>query len=81
MSRRATIELGDNNERIIDTLIEKGIYKTKIEAIRAAVTLNMERSMEYQHDRSCANMHHRAAMEAFEKEIRRSKVNRSIWPG
>ncbi|MGA2105877.1 MAG: hypothetical protein ABSG06_10880 [Methanoregula sp.] len=37
MSKRATIELGDNNERIVDTLIEKGIYKTKIEAIRAAV--------------------------------------------
>jgi Arc/MetJ-type ribon-helix-helix transcriptional regulator len=37
MSKRTSIELGCNNERIIDTLIEKGIYKTKIEAIRAAV--------------------------------------------
>lgn len=34
---RQTIELGENNERIIDTLIERGIYKTKIEVIRAAV--------------------------------------------
>jgi len=37
MSKRATIELGDYNEHIIDALIEKGIYKNKIEAIRAAV--------------------------------------------
>jgi|GEM_PF-3992549 len=37
MSKRATVDLGENNDRIIQALIEKGVYKTKIEALRAAV--------------------------------------------
>ena len=43
MGKRQTIELGDYCDHIIDVLIERGVYKNQIEALRDAVRIQGEK--------------------------------------